>query len=163
MRPEEALARRLRAEIESELETLAALEVEFADRPREPTSYALRARGSILHDFYNAIERIFTRIARELNGGIPRGEEWHRQLLDDMKLDIPGVRPAVIDGDLARALGEYLRFRHVFRNVYGTVLDARRLAPLEDGLPEALAAFRRQTRTFLCWMVDGGQGQGKRA
>ena len=48
-----------------------------------------------------------------------------------MTLDIPEVRPAVIDRDLARTLGEYLRFRHVFRNVYGGVLEAERMSSLE--------------------------------
>ena len=153
MNPEEVLARRLRAEIEDELDGLAALASEFADRPRTDDSYAMRARGSILHDFYSAIERVFTHIARELNGGIPQGEQWHRQLLDDMRLDIPEVRPAVIDGPLAKALGEYLGFRHLFRNVYGSVLDVDRITPLEDGLPETLATFERQVRAFLSWMV----------
>ncbi len=150
------LARRLRAEVENELADLGALEKEFADRPLTEDSYALRARGSILQDFYNAIERIFTRIAPELNGGIPQAEQWHQQLLDDMRLDIPKVRPPVIDEGLARALGEYLRFRHVFRNVYGGVLEAERLKPLENRLPETLAAFRRQVGAFLSWMTDDG-------
>ena len=156
MKPEEMLARRLRAEVENELGDLATLEQEFENRPLTEDSYALRARGSILQDFYNGIERIFTRIARELNGGIPQAEQWHQQLLDDMRLDIPKVRPPVIDEGLARALGEYLRFRHVFRNVYGRVLEAERLTPLEDRLPETLAVFRRQVGAFLSWMADDG-------
>ena len=156
MKREEVLLRRLRAEVESELANLDKLEREFADRPRAETSFALRARGSILHDFYNGVERIFTFIARELNGGVPQAQQWHQQLLDDMKLDIPKVRPAVIDAGLAGALGEYLRFRHVFRNVYGTVLEAERLKPLEDRLPATLAMFRRQVHAFLSWMVDDG-------
>ena len=114
----------------------------------------MRARGSILHDFYSAIERVFTRIARELNGGIPQGEQWHRQLLDDMRLDIPEVRPAVIEGPLAKVLGEYLGFRHLFRNVYGSVLDVARVTPLEDRLPDTLATFERQVRAFLSWVVE---------
>ena len=154
MKPEEVLARRLRAEIEDELGGLAVLAREFADRPRTDDSYAMRARGSILHDFYSAIERVFTRIARELNGGIPQGEQWHRQLLDDMRLDIPEVRPAVIEGSLAKVLGEYLGFRHLFRNVYGSVLDVARVTPLEDRLPDTLATFERQVRAFLSWMIE---------
>ena len=147
------LARRLRAEVERELADLATLEQEFSNRPRAEDSYALRARGSILQDFYNGIERVFTRIARELNGGIPEAEHWCRQLLDDMKLAIPEVRPPVIDEGLARALGEFLGFRHVFRNIYGGALEAGRLKPLEERLPETLAAFRRQVGAFLSWMV----------
>lgn len=147
------LARRLRAEVENELAGLATLGREFAERPQTEDSYALRARGSLLHDFYNAVERVFERIARELNGGVPRAEQWHQQLLDEMRLDIPKVRPPVTDDSLAKALGEYLRFRYVFRNVHGSVLEGDWLVPLEDRLPATLAAFEQQIRAFLAWMV----------
>ena len=150
---EDVLARRLAAEVGAELATLAALNEEFLNAPQGSDSYSIRARGSMLHDFYNSVERIFVRIARELNGGVPRGEQWHRDLIDDMALAIPQVRPAVIDRDLANVLAEYLRFRHVFRNVYGGVLDPDRMAALEERLPETLAAFRQRIDAFLSWML----------
>ena len=155
----ERIARLLRMseEVEGDLADLEALEEEFAGRPRTQTSHDLRARGSILHDFYNAIECIFLRIAPDLNGGVPNAERWEQQLLDDMRLDIPKVRPALIDEDLAKTLGEYLRFRHVFRNVYGSVLEAERLIPLEEKLPATLAAFRQQVQAFLAWLVEDDQ------
>ena len=156
MTPEDVLARRLAAEIKSELATMAALAAEFASAPQADDSYAIRARGSMLHDFYNCGERVFLRIARELNGGVPRGEQWHRDLIDSMALEIPGVRPAVVDRGLGDVLGEYLRFRHVFRNVYGGVLDAERMASLERRLPETLAAFRERVGAFVAWMLDRG-------
>ena len=153
MRLEEVLARRLAAEIGAEITNLDALEREFENRPQQDDSYSLRARGSIVHDLYAGVERILVRIAHELNGGVPQAEQWHQQLIEDMRLDIPGVRPAVIDSALAGALREYLRFRHVFRNVYGSTLDAGRLRPLEQRLPETLASFREQVQAFLCWML----------
>ena len=153
---EEDVARGLATEIESELASLAALGEELGKAPRQDDIYSLRARGSILHDFYNGVERVFLRIARELNGGVPRGDQWHRDLVDDMTLEIPEVRPAVIDRDLATNLGDYLRFRHLFRNVYGGVLDAERMASLERRLPETLAAFRERVETFVAWMLDRG-------
>ena len=153
MTPEEVLARRLAAEIEAELATLAALGEEFAGAPPGDDSYAVRARGSMLHDFYNCVERVFLRIARELNGGVPRGEQWHRELIGDMALEISGVRPAVVDRRLAETLREYLRFRHVFRNVYGGVLNAERMASLEDRLPATMAAFRGNIEAFVGWLV----------
>ena len=115
--------------------------------------YALRARGSILHDFYNGVERVFVRIAREVNGGVPRAEQWRRELVRNMALDIPAVRPAVIDADLAGTLEEYLRFRHVFRNVYGAVPSAERMSSLEIRMPAILEAFRNRIRSFLAWML----------
>ena len=158
MRIEEALARRLAAEIEAELAELDALEREFEARPKHDDTYSLRARGSILHDFYVGVERILVRIAHELNGGVPQAEQWHQQLIDDMRLAIAEVRPAVIAPELADTLGEYLRFRHVFRNVYGSVLDAQRMAPLEARLPSTLAAFREHIRVFLAWMLGRQHG-----
>ena len=153
---EEDVARRLATEIESELAGLTALDEELAKAPRHDDTYSLRARGSILHDFYNGVERLFLSIARELNGGVPRGDQWHRDLVDDMTLEIAEVRPAVIDRDLAKALGDFLRFRHLFRNVYGGVLDAERMASLEERLPETLAAFRERVQAFVSWMMDRG-------
>jgi hypothetical protein len=150
---DEAFARRLAAEIEHELQGLDALREELAAAPRNDDTFTLRARGSMLHDFYSGIERVFVRIAEELNGGVPQGEQWHRQIVTDMALDIPDVRPAVIDAALAEELGDFLRFRHVFRNVYGSLLQAERMRPLEERLPAVLAAFRRQVRAFLAWMV----------
>ena len=139
--------------MESELATMTSLGEELANAPQKIDTYSLRARGSILHDFYNGAERVFLRIAPELNGGVPRGEQWHRDLIDDMALEIPEVRPAVIDEGLANVLGEYLRFRHVFRNVYGGVLESQRMVSLEDRLPETLAAFRECVEGFSRWML----------
>ena len=157
MKPEEMLIRRLKAEIESELAGLEALVNEMRVAPRGDDTYSLRARGSILHDFYTGMERILVRIAAELNGGVPRAEQWHRELIHNMALDVPQVRPPVIDADLARALGEYLRFRHVFRNVYGYVLEAERMRPLEERMPETLSLFHEQLTAFLSWMLGNGQ------
>ena len=153
MTPDEAFARRLAAEIEHELERLVELQDELATAPHGDDTFTLRARGSILHDFHSGVERVFVRIAEELNGGVPQGEQWHRQIITDMSLEIPGVRPAAIDAALAEELGGYLRFRHVFRNVYGSLLQAERMRLLEEKMPNILTAFLTQIRAFLTWIV----------
>ena len=82
----------------------------------------------------------------------------HRDLIDDMALEIPDVRPAVVDMSLANVLGEYLRFRHVFRHC-GGVSQTGRMAPLEERLRETLTAFRQSIEGFVCWMLGGGDGR----
>lgn len=149
---EESLARRLAAEIESELAAMAALVAESANAPQTDSIYARRARGSILHDFYNGAERIFERIAAELNGGVPNAANWHQQLVADMALAIPGLRPAVIDDDLHNRLAEYRGFRHLFR-VYGSLLDDVRLRPLEERLPKTMEDLQVQVRAFTAWLL----------
>ena len=152
------LARRLAAEVEQELLQLLRLADEFRSAPEASDTVSLRARASMLHDFYTGVERVLVRIAEELNGGVPRGEQWHRQLLQDMALEVRGVRPAVISSDLAGTLSEYLRFRHVFRHVYGFVLDAERMEPLEQRFQSVLDRFLAETRAFSSWMVGEGEG-----
>ncbi len=145
MTPDEAFALRLAAEIRHELDSLDQIRDQNSAAPRDDAIFTLRARGSILHDFYNGIERVFVRIAEDLNGGVPQGDQWHRPLVTDMSIAIPGVRPAVIDAALADALGEFLRFRHVFRNVYRFVLDPERMRPLENA---SRSCSRRSARRF---------------
>jgi hypothetical protein len=152
MRPDDVLTRRLAREIEVEVASIERLAVELAAAPGTDDTFSLRARGSILHDFYTGIERVFIRLAEEVNGGVPRGEQWHRQLIQDMSIAIPDVRPAVISTQLADQLGEFLRFRHVFRNVYGFVLQADRLRGLQEKLPGVLERFTGEIRSFAAWL-----------
>ncbi len=101
-----------------------------------------------LHGFYAGVERLLETIALQLDGSLPKGDAWHRDLLDQMTLDLPGIRPPVMSADIAHALDEYRRFRHVVRNVYAEHLDPPRvgelvvkLAPLWTQLRAELTAF----------------------
>jgi hypothetical protein len=155
MSPTESFLLRLRGEIEAELEALQSLIGELTRVPagsNTPDSYILRAKASIMHDFYTGVERIFIRIAQQLGGGIPSTEQWHRDLLLDMTLDLDPVRPPVIGKPLHDGLIPFLRFRHLFRNLYGYILDPEKLHPLETALPQVLSQLQQEMRAFLDWM-----------
>ncbi len=145
---------RLAATIRSELERLESVVEEAAlalrDYPQgDPPLRELRGIGDIVHDFYTGAERMFERIAPELNGGVPAGSSWHLELLESMSLDLPSIRPPVITRETVRLLGEYLRFRHLFRNVYGFELEWQRLKPLLSRLPDVWASLRTDLQRFL--------------
>ena len=40
-----------------------------------------------LHAFYSGLERLFELIARHVDGSLPSGETWHRELLQQMAQD----------------------------------------------------------------------------
>ena len=146
----------LAAELEAELEEIEALGGE-AERAAgriaaEPDTLDLRAAGSVLHDFYSGLERIFERIAIELDGGTPTGVGWHAALLRRMSLPVESIRPAVLSKETASHLDVYLRFRHVFRNVYGRRLQWSRMRPLLDDLPVALRTIGGEIRAFVAWL-----------
>jgi len=147
---------RIAAEIREELRKLDHLFAEWrgVDPELQATSLLLRGKGSILHDFYCGAERIFRRIAEDLNGGIPAGEPWHRDLLIDMKLDLPGLRPAVISEESFRLLADFLDFRHKFRNIYGFELDGEKLEAIETKFSDAHEKFKADMKNFLNFLAN---------
>jgi len=113
-----------------------------------PDTVRVRTAGGILHDFYCGVERIFRYIAVRIDGDLPAGPDWHLQLLQRMATSIETVRPAVIDHETARRLDGYLRFRHLFRNIYGFVLEWERCHELLRELPALFERLAQQLAAF---------------
>jgi len=143
----------LRGLIEDELRTLERVVREMEELlsalDNSPTRTELRAMASILHDFYNGIENIFRRIAVQLGEGLPRGEYWHIDLLNQMTIQQEGKRRAVIDEPLRALLKEYLDFRHFFRHAYGLTLDWAKIRLLAEGMRESFEKLRTQLGVFF--------------
>lgn len=108
-----------------------------------------RGVGSTLHDLYSAVEKVFRIIARDVDQNVPSSAEWHRELLNQMSLSLPGIRPAVITKNLHNSLGEFLSFRHVFRNIYGFNLSPEKLASLLGRVPRVCQSFEEEITDFL--------------
>ncbi len=123
--------------------TMLARHRESADR-----DLLLDAAALNLHDFYAGLERTFTQIATNVDQSVPTGPEWHRDLLRQMALESPALRPSVLSSEVRGELDEFLRFRHVVRNVYAFHLEsdrverlASRLRPVFDNVRTELIAF----------------------
>lgn len=146
----------LAAEIRQELgaatrlakETIATWAKKSAVAEEERRTY-VESAALKLHNFYTACERIFERLAGELNGALPQTPDWHLRLLRTMSLDVPEVRPRVISTQLAERLGDYLRFRHLVRNVYGFELEETKMEGLVAALPETARELASQIAAFL--------------
>ena len=144
---------RIRKEIELELQSVERVVNDYASIPEDTEDWVkTRTKASLLHDFYTGIERICTRIAQELNGGIPQTEQWHRDLLRDMTLDLDDIRPPVLSEKLYGGLLPYLKFRHLFRNLYGFELDRDKMKELDRNFQDVAAGCFREIRAFLEWM-----------
>lgn len=143
----------LKAKIADEIENLERLVKEMnsikAKIKKEPDFLEVRAAGSILHDFYCGTEKIFERIALAIDNNLPKGEDCHRQLLFQMGKSLKGKRNRIISEDLMRRLKEYLRFRHLFRHIYGFELKWDRIKPLCINLENLLNQLRREINKFL--------------
>ncbi len=137
------------AEIDKELLSLQELLDELAVVKPQKDMIAKRAKGSILHDFYNCCERIFKRITVELNSEYEESEKWHKGLLYRMTIPVEGIRPRVISDELAAELDEFLAFRHLFRNIYGYELKGGRIDFLAGRLEEVAGRFKKEVREFV--------------
>jgi hypothetical protein len=139
----------LKSEINKEIENLHELLGEMETIKDKDAVEFRRAKGSILHDFYNCCERIFKRISIDINGGTEDTKTWHKSLLYKMTIPIKELRPRVISDETAAMLDEFLSFRHVFRNIYGFELKGDRIDYLSNKFPKAVHTFISEIHTFV--------------
>ncbi|MBC7343338.1 MAG: antitoxin [Clostridia bacterium] len=130
------VAARIRQELEDLEQVVARAERAMAAARRHPKDQDLYVDSAALnlHDFYGGLERIFYHIATAVDGSPPTGREWHRDLLKQMSIPLGETRPRVLSSNAVRGLDEYLRFRHVVRNIYAFELDPVRIERLAKNL-----------------------------
>ena len=102
-----------------------------------------------LHAFYTGAERVFSEIAKRVDGSLPAGTEWHKQLLLQMAAPLPGLRVAVISEPLLAQLDEFRRFRHVVRSNYAHILDRDRVLALAEQLQDCYGNFQGELERWL--------------
>jgi uncharacterized protein YutE (UPF0331/DUF86 family) len=123
------------AVIQRDLQAIAKMNAQLENlagglEASEPEYRDLAAIAYTLHNLYNALENSFEQISRSCENHVTDPAQWHKELLDKMFLEIPGVRPAVLREDTRRLLNDLRGFRHVFRHSYDFEIDPERLKPL---------------------------------
>ena len=92
-------------------------------------------------------------MSRVVNGGTPsRGEGWHRRLQERMAMPTD-TRPAVLQEATQRDLQEYLRFRHLVRNLYADELRAEPIQRLIEQLQPTWALLAEDIASFQRWLT----------
>lgn len=150
------LAERLKSELESLARIVERAENALsraADQPQDKQFFVASAAFD-LHGFYSGLERLFEIVAGDVDDNRPSGPNWHRDLLAQMSLAVPEVRPAVLSSDALSALSEYLEFRHVVRNVYTFNLKTERVTELVQGLRPAFELAQRDLLAFVQFLDD---------
>lgn len=152
--PEMALAERIRGEITDLDHSVARVSAawERGKRAAADQDYYLDAVALNLHGFYSGVERLFELTARYIDRTMPDGESWHRELATQMAREMPDIRPAVISAEVAAALDEYRRFRHLVRNIYATNLVPAKMQGLIDRLPALWLELRIELAAFAAFL-----------
>lgn len=146
-----ALILRLLAEIAADRRALADRTEEvlrFSAPAPAPSPERSAALALALDRAYTALESIFERVARTLEGGAPLGEDWHRALLRNAALEIERVRPPIVGASSLAAADELRRFRHFLRHAYAAGLDPERVARVATSWRSAFAAIETDLDAF---------------
>ena len=99
--------------------------------------------ATLLHIFYNGIENIIKRILIDKGASIPRGDAWHKELLN------LAVDEKLFSLELKAQLGEFLAFRHFFSHAYALDLYAERMEPLVKAAPELFNSFKEEISKYI--------------
>lgn len=148
------LAKRIAGELDQILRIACHVEEDWRNFPRTADDGYLKATAFDPHSFYTGLERVFRLTAGILDGSLPGGEGWHKQLLTQMALEIQGIRPAVISETTWDLLDEYLRFRHLVRNVYSFNLLPEKMQLLVGRLPAAVDQVTQDVLAFVALFLE---------
>ncbi len=128
------LAQRLVDELSEIEQIIARVKTAWQQFQRSSDSLYLDSVALNLHGFYNGLEHLFELIALHVDASRPEGTNWHQRILDQMALEVPTVRPAIISEDTRDRLNDYRRFRHIVRHTYTFQFDPDRIQPFIEAL-----------------------------
>ncbi len=131
--------------IEAELDNIQEVLNRLPPAHKLSSIKALELAGvaTLLHNFYNGIENVIKQIVAAKVTNIPKGQNWHRDLLD------LALKHRVINKTVWSSLKQFLAFRHFFSHAYAFNLEADRMQPLVKTAPKLLASFKRNIQIFL--------------
>jgi len=153
------LANRIRETVGDLEKTITRVEraIRAAKRDQADIDLYIDSIALNLHDYYTGLERAFRQIGATVDKSTPASESWHRDLLVQMCLDLPPIRPRVLSEQTCAALEDFLRFRHVVRNVYAFQFDGERV----NQLAQKARAMHDQIATELRAFADYLEQVGK--
>lgn len=148
--------RLLRAQLEDDYQFIVDsarrhAEMRFRAAHSEDDEMATMAVAYLVHNVYTAFEGYFLRVAKHFENSL-YDAAWHKELIDRMKIAIPGIRPALITPELIEPLDELRRFRHLFRNTYKSRLRKARVCEVSEIAVKTADDFEACHKAFANWI-----------
>ncbi len=105
------------------------------------------AIGTFLLNFYVGVENIVKRISKEYYQTMPKGDNWHKELLDLSHTPPQGKNP-IFNQDIVDRLNPYRGFRHVFVSGYGFKLRLELMSSLINNVEFLWADIKKAVKKF---------------
>ncbi|WP_369018002.1 hypothetical protein QBE54_09730 [Thermatribacter velox] len=139
----------LKSELMNQWNEIVKIYKRIEERKRKRGIHALESLAYQLHNLYCAYEDLFKIVAGFFENNIEEPSTYHTELPKRMKMEIEGVRPALISEESFKLLNSLRGFRHFFRHAYSYELDERKVSlVLEDAL-KLKETFKPELENFL--------------
>ena len=121
----------LKAEIDSHERDIDRIYERIEQRTRifRQTAEGVDSMAYQIHNLYSAFEQLFETVVHFFENRLEE-ERYHIDLLRRMRLEIDGIRPALVSDGAFDLLDELRRFRHFFRHAYTAELNPEKLDDL---------------------------------
>ena len=113
----------------------------------EATEINTAALAVYLMNFYNGIENIMKRIAKDYYENMPKGADWHKDLLK--RSCSRNGKKALFSKETTDRLYDYLTFRHYFVHGYGFKLKWAEMKALADNAEALWMDIKSQLAEFM--------------
>jgi len=130
---------------EQVLKDLSSLKNNLSSNKIDNTQKA--AMGTFLMNFYVGVENIVKRISKEYYQTMPKGDSWHKELLD-LSHNPPQGKSPVFDKNIVDRLNPYRGFRHLFVSGYGFKLRIDLMASLLSNIEPLWIDVKRAIGKF---------------
>ena len=104
-----------------------------------------------LYDFYKQLENIFEHIAHDVDKAVPKGKQWHKDLLQQMA-ESSGERAPVLTQETYLELKKLLGFRHVYLYIYGEELDYEKMLINATLVNEVFPVLSEELEVFITFL-----------
>jgi uncharacterized protein YutE (UPF0331/DUF86 family) len=108
----------------------------------------IAAIATYLMNFYNGVENIIKRWAKEYSKRLPRKGSWHKELLN-LSCSCNRGKVAIFSKDVVDKLYSYLIFRHFFVHGYGFKLDWEKMRSLVENIDNLWKQMKGQLSMFM--------------
>ena len=152
-----ALKTRIEDEMMALEQNFQAMKTALEQTDNVPEVFVTPTLASYICDFYTACERISERVAVTLDGGMPKTQNWHEQLLLQVA-EVGGEnRPPLWQGSLLLQLNDYRKFRHLARHSYNIQLRKERVWELANQIESVMEKIKMAIAIFNNWLESQAQ------
>lgn len=105
-----------------------------------------------VQQFYTALEDLLKQIAKSFENHIDSMNNFHKELLTRMNMEVPKIRPAVISQQTFLFLDKIRAFRHFIRHAYDCELDENELLLLQKRIKQEYSHLQSDLATFRSYV-----------